>query len=91
MSILNLNDFRPYFVQDQFEFNVTENQNNITAGQVVAADGDSGAYGALTFSIEDNKHLNITEDGIIFVKKSFDRETDPVFSTTVSVTDAGSY
>ena len=63
VTILDFNDNTPYFLDDFYTFNVTENQYNHTQiGQISANDTDAGPNSNLTYSITEgniNNHFSI--------------------------------
>ena len=91
IMILNIDDNRPLFNPKLYEFTVSENSPNGTnVGQVVAMDSDPPIEFRYVFppnteqSILDTFSLNIIT-GNITTKRPIDREVDPSFKFTVSV------
>lgn len=58
-------------------------------GELLVIDNDSGPFGDFKFSIENNPHLNISNNGSLVLKASFDREVSETFMARVFVTDTG--
>ena len=90
--ISDVNDHRPYFTQDIYEFNVTENALLTTVvGTLVARDDD--IVGTKTFQIVDSldplslRIFNITNDGVLIVSGTLDRESIQLHILTIAIHD----
>lgn len=84
ITIIDVNDERPIFTQDRFEFNISENEPDVVSvGMVSAVDMDSDAQNSLLYSFLGGHlttdHLSIdSRTGTIFTRRSFDREVEEV-------------
>ncbi len=92
LTIMDVDDERPEFVQNKYAFGTFENQPpNTEVGQVIAIDRDSEPYNHFTYSISSDNDATDTfmidpHNGKIRTKKVLDRETQPVYYFTVVVT-----
>ena len=91
--VLEVNEHRPQFTQDEFQITVMENfPNNRTFGSITATDPE----GAIVYSLVDSQDprslslFDISSDGSVHTLFSeIDREEIPVHILTVAVRDFG--
>ena len=90
--ISDVNDHRPYFTQDIYEFNITENAPLTTVvGTLIVRDDDT--IGTKTFQIVDSldplslQIFNTTIDGTLIVSGTLDREVIQHHILTIAVHD----
>ncbi len=85
LTVMDVDDEKPKFVQDKYAFGVAENQPPSTeVGQVVAVDRDSEPYNKFTYSLvpqdpEKDVFMIDPHNGWIRTKQRLDREEDPVY------------
>lgn len=104
LSIQDINDVTPRFIQDYYEVRVAENSPlGMTVGRVSADDRDSGDNGRLKYSLDwespqernffssINRQLPLAvlDDGTLTLEMSLDRETTPEYSLLVRAVDGG--
>lgn len=94
ISILDVNDNYPIFIEDKDEIHIPE---NMAVGQEVyfarATDRDSGVNRTISYSLSDNPENNfrISETtGVIYLNKPVTSEPGTVMSIEVIATDNGS-
>ncbi len=85
ITVLDVNDEKPEFIQERYAFGTFENQPAGTeVGQVVAKDTDSDPYNYFTYMLDPKRSdTNMFEidpyDGKIRTKRILDREEQPVY------------
>ena len=96
ITVKDENDESPKFDQQTYTFVAVENQADDTViGSVLAVDADSPPYNEVEYSffadsLETMKRFNVDPDsGKITARKSFDRETDPVYYFTALAINKG--
>ena len=94
MTILDHNDEQPEFSQDSYSFGTYENQDvGSEVGRVLATDADNPPFDKFSF-ILDPYHSAVDtfeidpDTGVIYTKKTLDREGQPVYYLTV-IADPG--
>lgn len=91
LKILDEDDERPGFVQNQFLFSVMENQPSGTkVGTVEAVDRDAAPFDRFYYYLEPKKDITHLFDidgvsGLISTKEPLDREARPLYTFTVGV------
>ena len=91
--VTDVNEQRPQFTQEEFQFTVTENPPaSLTVGNIMAADPE----GAIAYSVVDSLNprsmslFDISEDGDVHtISMDIDREEIPVHILTIAVRDFG--
>ena len=95
VNILDENDESPEFLQQQYDFVVTENEAVGTEiGQVEAFDADLPPFNAFTFSLHPQRNANGTfavdmHSGKLTTTRVLDREQQHQYSVTVRATSVG--
>ena len=95
VSIIDVNDERPQFLQNSYQFDVEENRpEGITVGEVSAYDTDTAPYNQFTFSLNPiggaKKAFDINQyTGQITTMRSLNREAQPVYYLNVLAIDKG--
>ena len=97
IHVNDLNDNRPLFDQDQYQFDILENlPPGTSVGTVSASDADSGINAVIHYSIlsvyPPSHYLSFainSTSGEISSVQSFDREERDMYSLTVAATDTG--
>ena len=96
ITVTNINDHRPTFLSNQFNFTVREHSTVGTpVGVVTATDGDATPSNNLAYFLVDSIHqdslslFNLTNDGSLMVSGDLDRESLPTHTLTVGVRDGG--
>ena len=89
LSILDVDDEKPEFLEDRYAFSMSENQPYGTiVGQVIAADKDSEPYNYFTYVLDPHRSpvdvfdVDIYE-GHIRTRRVLDREEQPVYYMVV--------
>ena len=92
--VTNVNDNRPYFTTREIVFMIAENETMI--GQLNAEDDDDDVdISDVTYSLVDSKEpssmdiFSLSEDGVLQVIGTIDREVQPVHFLTVAAVDNG--
>ena len=89
LTVMDVDDEKPKFMQDKYAFGVAENQPpNTEVGQVVAVDRDSEPYNMFTYSIFAEEPMQDVfkidpHEGKIRTKQRLDREAEPVYFLVV--------
>ncbi len=89
ITFTDVDDQRPEFTQDSFTFKIPENEAMGTeVGQVTAIDADSALYNEFTYFLSPsdvafNSFVLDQQNGKIFTKKTFDRETKAYYQFEV--------
>ena len=96
ITVANINDHRPTFLSNQFNFTVREHATvGASVGVVTATDGDATPSSNLMYFIVDSIYpgslslFNLTNDGSLLVSGDLDRESLPTHTFTVGVRDSG--
>ncbi|XP_060079972.1 cadherin-23-like, partial [Ylistrum balloti] len=92
ITVTDINDFRPFFNQAQYTFQVAEEQVGATVGEVEAFDNDEGANGQLDYSISQvstGSLFSISSNGIITTAQALDYESQTQHIILVLATDRG--
>ncbi|OWF37310.1 protocadherin beta-3-like [Mizuhopecten yessoensis] len=94
MIVTDVNDNKPEFMEDTFEYNLEENNHvNINIGVLVANDKDDGNNSQITYSIHPNYHAGIPfaimPNGSILATQVIDREAKARYDFTVIAEDMG--
>ena len=95
LTILDVNDNTPRFIQSYYEFEVAENQpKGLSIGDFIAEDPDSDANGIVTYSIAEKFEITVPfkllPNGTLQTKVGLDRELHSSYDFTVVATDQGS-
>ena len=80
IGITNVNEFTPYFLQNVYNFNVTEESpTGANIGKVTALDDDEGTFTDVTYSLQTpSEYFTIdAQTGVMRVVLPIDRETTP--------------
>ena len=91
--VTDINEHRPQFTQEEFQFSVMENvQSNLTFGRIIATDPESDVM----YSVVDSLYprslslFGVSSDGAVYTLSSeIDREEIPVHILTVAAQDFG--
>ncbi|XP_014775142.1 protocadherin beta-15 [Octopus bimaculoides] len=95
IHVTDINDVRPQFTKETFQFLTYENEEgNFPIGFVNATDPDLGPGGLLTYTlIPNNNNFNlpfhITDYGFISTSETLDREQQNIYKFQVLVKDNG--
>ena len=96
ITVTNINDHRPTFLSNQFNFTVREHSTVGTpVGVITATDGDATPSSNLTYFLVDSIQpnslslFNLINDGSLMVSGDLDRESLPTHTLTVGVRDGG--
>jgi hypothetical protein len=92
IHIIDVNDNKPKFLNNTFNFMISENSPiNTLIGQVIASDQDSGSNSEIHYSIVKSYYSSDVEidpfNGYIWSKTQFDRETLSSFEILVQAMD----
>nr|XP_006811702.1 PREDICTED: protocadherin Fat 4-like [Saccoglossus kowalevskii] len=95
VTVNDINDNSPEFLQSSYDFNVAENASiHTTIGVVHAGDDDIGINGRLTYILTSGGQGKFGIDyktGEIFTLDKLDYENTVVYSLNVSVSDGGEH
>ncbi|KAL3319852.1 hypothetical protein Ciccas_001466 [Cichlidogyrus casuarinus] len=91
LSILDINDHGPKFVQDQYDMKIFEgNAIGQKLRQIDVTDEDSGPNGQLTYTLNEQKEFRADSvTGTIIANRVFDRESQEFYQLTLTVSDHG--
>lgn len=97
ISVLDVNDCPPEIEQDIYNITVSEGtQFGSSLLQVHAKDNDTGQNSLITYSIQMDAKNNNSDyfhmdpnDGVLYLKKTLDHETQSLHHFTVVATDQG--
>ena len=90
--VLDINDNHPVFHNQEYDFEILENQQiGVLVGRVVASDADIGENASILYSLHSpSNYFSIDEtNGDITTTAILDREMDPTFSLKVIARDQG--
>ena len=91
--LIDVNDNKPKFKQDNYKFKVNENQlNSPIVGVVKAVDLDQGINSFIKYSLVNNpgNYFSLNEDtGELRLNKWFDYEKEKYFSLNIEAKDTG--
>lgn len=87
VHVTDVDDESPTFLSEKYAFDVFENQPARTeVGQVMAVDRDLPPLNAFSFVIRNSKTFAVDpKSGMIYTKRTLDRETEERFEITVEV------
>nr|XP_006814197.1 PREDICTED: protocadherin Fat 3-like [Saccoglossus kowalevskii] len=92
ITITDVNDEPPMFIQPVGTYHVTENVFNASVGVVMATDIDSGDNAYIEYSItggnDGNEFTIIPETGELFTNVELDREENGMYTLTVTATNS---
>ena len=99
INVTDINDNRPIFSEAEYTVSVNENifiSDSVVVPNftIVATDADAGRNGMVVLSLvsddsEPNRQFEISNDGILMVISSLDRETRDNYNYTVVAADLG--
>ena len=93
VHLIDVNDHTPTFENPTYEVSVIESLPiNDRFFRVTATDGDLGGNGAVFYEIlngNTNDQFGIFPDGVLYVGRKLDRETQNTFALTISAHDQG--
>lgn len=91
LFIEDMNDNSPIFTAgQQTTLNVSENKENVKLATYTATDRDSGDFGTVRYSLENNPSSNFyisEKDGLLILLKPLNRNTTDTYSLVVIATD----
>ena len=87
------NDETPFFSRNIYNFNVSENKQNVSLGFVSATDNDvTDKFNVVTYSLSGPDSVKFavhSTSGKVYVTRELDYETQCLYNFTVIATDAG--
>ncbi|XP_076446681.1 protein dachsous-like [Babylonia areolata] len=94
VSVKDVNDNYPVFVQSVYDFYVSEDRPiGFEFGNVTATDADSEHNGRVSYSLEASPYLSVfgifTVQGVLTLRDNVDRESQDLYTLTVMATDHG--
>ncbi|XP_060067654.1 protocadherin gamma-A4-like [Ylistrum balloti] len=94
MYVTDVNDNKPEFIQNTFEYNLEENNHvNVSIGVLVANDQDDGNNSQITYFLHPNYHagipFSILPNGSVIATQVIDREAKARYDFTVIAEDMG--
>ncbi|RVE65013.1 hypothetical protein OJAV_G00132020 [Oryzias javanicus] len=93
ITVLDINDFAPYFVPQTLIIHVKENEEELSqlTKQVAALDEDLGMNSQLTYFLEkgDRGLFSVSPDGVFHILHSLDREKQSLYMVTITAVDSG--
>nr|XP_034311820.1 cadherin-23-like [Crassostrea gigas] len=92
VTVLDFNDNTPFFLNESYVFNVTEqNYSQTQIGQLYAKDLDAGPNQKITYKItrgNAESYFYISDvNGSLFINGNIDRETMPKYELVVTIND----
>ena len=90
IQILDINDERPQFLSDNYNFEIFENQlGGSTVGQVIAKDADSIPYNEYDMILDEpnRKYFDVDPYGVIRTREKLDREEKSAYIVIVRALD----
>ncbi len=89
----DVNDHTPRFERDTYEVSISESQTiNDRFFRVISTDADTGQNGDISYDIvygNEAEMFGIFPDGVLYVARSLDRESQPLYLLSVRAMDNG--
>ena len=93
VEVVPVNEFRPMFLQPEYNFQATENDFGAMIGRVQATDGDRSVHGSITYLLLDPENASVVFvepiSGFVRVSNNLDYEAQPFWNLTVLAVDGG--
>nr|QXG07830.1 dachsous-like protein [Tritia obsoleta] len=94
VNVKDVNDNRPVFSRQVYDFYVSEDEPiGFKFGNVTALDADSEHNGRVSYSLQESRYLSVftifTVQGVLSTRQRLDRESQDLYTLTVVATDHG--